>query len=60
MTAKNVSTHEDLVREYRRVFKSEPEITGADWFHNPTELIVEALETGVPIKQQPVPEGIDT
>lgn len=60
MTAKNVATYSDLVREYKQKFGEEPNITGIEWVQDPVELIVEALDTGVAIKQRQVPEGIDT
>ena len=60
MTAKNIATYSDLIREYKQKFGKEPNITGREWFSDPTELIVEALETGVPINQRPVPSGMDT
>jgi hypothetical protein len=59
MTGKNVQTHKDLVREYVKMFGQKPVVTGESWRRNPTDLIVEALDTGVPINERPVPKGVD-
>lgn len=60
MTAENVLTYSDLLRQYKQKFGKEPNITGREWVHDPIELILDALETGEPINQRPVPTGTDT
>tara|TARA_B100000963_G_C22585861_1_gene653055 strand:- start:822 stop:1007 length:186 start_codon:yes stop_codon:yes gene_type:complete len=61
MTADKVLTHKDLVKMYRKKFGKDPEYSGADWARvGATRLIVEALDTGIPIQDDPVPKGVDT
>jgi hypothetical protein len=58
MTANKVATYQDLEREYVRKFGEKPNITGIDWCQDPTELLVEAIDSNVPINQRPVPTGL--
>lgn len=60
MTAEKVYTYEDLLREYVKKFGEEPNITGIDWMADPSDLLEEALDTGIPINQKPVPKGVVT
>lgn len=60
MTAENEYTYEDLLRDYIKKFGKEPNITGIDWMQDPFDLLWEAVSTGVPINQKPVPKGVDT
>ena len=53
-----VFTTEDLWQEYVEKFGEEPQFSGWD-LSPPTERLIEALETGIPIKEPPVPLGID-
>jgi len=58
--AKEIADAQDLLRLYRRVFGEDPQITGADWTDDYMEKVIEALDTGVPIKEAPVPKGTFT
>ena len=48
---------EDLWQEYVEKFGEEPQFLGRD-LSPPTERLIEVLETGIPIKDPPVPSGI--
>ena len=60
MTADKVYEYDDLLREYKQKFGEEPKITGLDWIRDPFDLLEEALDTGVPINERPVPKGAVT
>ena len=58
-TQTKVYTTEDLWDEYVEKFGEEPHFSG--WDTSPvTERLIDALETGVPIKEPPLPPGILT
>jgi hypothetical protein len=58
--ANKVYEYEDLLEEYKQMFGKEPRITGIDWMRDPFDLLKEALETGIPINERPVPKGVVT
>jgi hypothetical protein len=58
--ANKVYEYEDLLEEYKQMFGEEPHITGIDWMRDPFDLLEEALETGIPINERPVPKGVVT
>ena len=60
MTADKVYEYDDLLREYKQKFGEEPKITGLDWIRDPHDLLEEALDTGIPINERPVPKGAVT
>ena len=60
MTDKNEYTYEDLLKDYKKKFGKEPNITGIDWMQDPFDLLEEALDTGIPINEKPVPKGVVT
>ena len=60
MTADKVYEYEDLLKEYKQMFGEEPNITGLDWIRDPFDLLEEALDTGIPINERPVPKGAVT
>lgn len=55
-----VADYKRLLELYVEKFGQEPQFTGWNWTVNPHELIIEAIETGVPIKEPPVPKGTFT
>lgn len=60
MTADKVYEYDDLLKEYKQKFGEEPKITGLDWIRDPFDLLEEALDTGIPINERPVPKGAVT
>lgn len=60
MMADKVYEYEDLLKEYKQMFGEEPKITGLDWTRDPFDLLEEALDTGIPINERPVPKGAVT
>jgi len=61
MDCEKILIHEDILREHIEKFGGEPKVGDIDpWSRNQTEMLIEAIETGVPFDEPSVPRSVVT
>ena len=52
---------EDIIDMYIERFGEKPQLQGGNWWEAyPVDKVWAAIQTGIPIKEDPYPEGVDT